>query len=192
MLSSGFKELIAPQAKVLNLIWLAFLFATLVYVAIAFLMAGPGDAGETVSVPPAETGTMPLNGMGLALMVVLGIGATYYQKTALGTATLKKKIPAEPVWPPVGSPMTTGRPGEPNSTFDALPDSEKRLAGLWPHYQTTLIVVWAMLEAMALVGLVLAIVQGEFLVVIPFAAAAGIMLFLKRPRPAGFFEGLSL
>ena len=55
-----------------------------------------------------------------------------------------------------------------------------------------MIVVWAMLEGMAVVGLVLTILQKDFRVMIPFALAAVLLLILKRPQPGKFFAGIKL
>jgi hypothetical protein len=73
-----------------------------------------------------------------------------------------------------------------------LPAAEQRLLSLWQHYQTTMIVVWAILESIAVVGLVLAIVQHDFWVVIPFASVAVLLMAMKRPRPAEFIEGIRI
>ena len=93
----------------------------------------------------------------------------------------------------MGSKGTGGPAGEGQGIFGNLSDSEKRLACLWPHYQTTTpIVVWAMREAIAVVGLVLAILQQDFRVVIPFAAAALILMLIKLPRPTRFFARIQV
>ena len=41
---------------------------------------------------------------------------------------------------------------------------------LFPHYQTTMIVSLAMREAIAIFGLVLAIMTGSFLVMVPWSS----------------------
>ena len=67
---------------------------------------------------------------------------------------------------------------------------EQRLLGLWQHYQVTMIVVWAMLESIIVVGLVLTILQRDFKVILPFALVTIVTMVWKRPRPAAFMGGV--
>ncbi len=177
MLSREFKSLITPRARTLVVIWGAILLSPVMYFLIAWFIFGQGEGAS------AEVGSgLPLNQIGMGLLVVLGIGATYYQRLALGPARLRAILDTEPVAPE----------GNDRDLFLELPPSEQRLFGLWPHYQTTMIIVWAILEAIAVVGLVLTILQRDFMVMIPFSAAAILLLALKRPSPAGFCEGIRI
>lgn len=192
MLSDGFKQLIAPQAKALNAIWFAFFISIFLYLGVAWMMFGQGDGAALGSPVSMAIGPFTMAQIGMALLFVLGLGATYYHRFALGTSVLRSKVPAEPAWPPPGSQANFDFGGQGTEIFGQLPESEQRLAGLWPHYLTTMVVVWATLEAIAIVGLILCIMRKDFMVVIPFAAAAALMLILKRPRPADFFANVRL
>lgn len=177
MLSSDFKALIAPRARALFVLWGAIMLAPVMYLVVAWFLygqaEGPGAAGKT---------DLPWNQIGMGLLVLLGIAATYYQRVALGSKRLEAIVEASPVAPG----------GKDQDLFSKLPPAEQRLLNLWQHYQTTMIVVWAILETIAVVGLVLTILQRDFLVIIPFALAAVILMVLKRPRPAEFMEGIRM
>lgn len=177
MLSRDFKALIAPRARALFVIWGAIMLAPLMYVVVAWFLFGQTE-GQGMG---AET-DLPWTQIGMGLLVLLGIAATYYQRVALGSGRLKAIVEAPPVAPG----------GKDQDLFEKLPSAEQRLLNLWQHYQTTMIVVWAILEAIAVVGLVLTILQRDFRVIIPFALAAIILMVLKRPRPAEFMEGIRM
>ena len=184
MLSTDFKILIAPKVRVLNMIWGAIAFAPVMYVGVAWFLFGQTAVAPSDTVPLEVGSGLPLTGIGLGLLLVLGFSATFYQKKSFSGNILAKKMAGDPVWPSTGS-KDCGR-----EIFLKLPEGEQRLAGLWPHYQTTMIVVWTMLESIAVVGLILTIMERDFRVVIPFAAAAVILMVMKMPRPARFFAGL--
>ena len=177
MLSPDFKIWVAPRARALLVIWGAILLAPVVYVVVAWFLFG---RGADFQVTPNSQ--LPWSQIGMGALLVLGLGASYYQQLALSPARLKAILSAEPVAPG----------GKERDLFEKLTPGEKRLAGLWQHYQTTLIVVWAILEGMAVVGLVLTILQKDFRVMIPFAVAAILLLILKRPQPGKFFAGVKL
>lgn len=192
MLSDGFKQLIASQAKALNAIWFAFFIAIFLYVGMAWMIFGQGEGAALDRPVDLAIGPFSMAQIGMGFLFVLGLGATYYHRFALGASVLRNKVPAEPSWPPPGSRSNFDLGGQGTEVFGQLPESEQRLAGLWPHYLTTMIVVWAMLEAIAIIGLILSIMGKDFKVVIPFAVAAILMLILKRPRPADFFAKVRL
>jgi hypothetical protein len=177
MLSTGFKTWIAPRARALLVIWGAILLAPIMYVVIAWFLFGRADDFQ---VP--QNSQLPWSQIGMGALLVLGMGASYYQRMALSPARVKAVLSVEPI-PPAGKDR---------DLFEMLTSGEKRLAGLWQHYQTTMIIVWAMLEGMAVVGLVLTILQKDFRVMIPFAIAAVLLLILKRPQPGKFFAGIKL
>jgi hypothetical protein len=192
MLSTEFRKLIAPQARVLNIIWGALAFASVFYVGVAWFMFGQVAAGDLDASGLPPVGRSNLNLIGAIALIMLGLGSTYYERKSFGSSVLKDRLARDPDWSLVGSQGTGGLAGEGRGIFENLSDSEKRLACLWPHYQTTMIVVWTMREAIAVVGLVLAILQRDFQVVIPFATAALILMLIKLPRPTRFFAGIQV
>ena len=60
---------------------------------------------------------------------------------------------------------------------------------LLPAYQTTMVITWAMREAVAVFGVVAAILTRQPAIAVPFAAVAFALLALARPRVVGFLEG---
>jgi len=192
MLSTEFRKLIAPQARVLNIIWGALVFASVFYVAIAWFMFGQAAAGDLDAGGMPPVGRSNLNLIGAMALIMLGLGSTYYERKSFGPSVLRDKLARDPDWSLAGPQGSGGMTGEGPGIFENLSDSEKRLACLWPHYQTTMIVVWAMREAIAVVGLVLAILQRDFRIVIPFAVAALILMLIKLPRPTRFFAGIQV
>jgi hypothetical protein len=70
MLSPGFRKLIAPRARALGVIWFAFLTATIIYVALAWIVFGQG--GEPAPAPAGEQGlgSSALTGLGMMMVVV--------------------------------------------------------------------------------------------------------------------------
>lgn len=72
----------------------------------------------------------------------------------------------------------------------SLPQSERVLLQYLPAYQSALIVLWAMREAIAILGVVLAILTRNFTIALPFAAAALVLVFMARPRAAEFIDGM--
>ena len=176
----------------LNIIWGAITFAPVLYVAVAWFMFGQAAAPDLDASEFPGIGRSNLNLIGAVTLLMLGLGSTYYERKFLGASVLGKKLAREPDWTTAGPQGTPGATGDGKRIFDNLSDSEKRLACLWPHYQTTMIVVWALREAIAVMGLVLAILQEDFRVVIPFAAAAVILMIVKLPRPTRFFAGIRI
>ena len=187
MLSADFKKLIAPQARILNIIWGALAFAPVFYVAVAWFIFGQGTAGDLEASGLPSVGRSNLNLIGAIVLVMLGLGSVYYERKSFGASVLKDKLARDPDWSLAGTQGVGGVTIGGQEIFEGLPDSEKRLASLWSHYQTTMIVVWSMREAIAIVGLILAILQQDFRVVVPFGVTALILMLIKLPRPTGFF-----
>jgi len=190
MLSADFKKLIAPQARVLNIIWGALAFATIFYVGIAWFMFGQGTPGDLDANGLPSVGRSNLNLIGAIVLILLGLGSVYYERKSFGASMLKDKLARDPDWSLAGSQGVGGTTVAGREIFENLSDSEKRMACLWSHYQTTMIVVWSMREAIAIVGLILTILQQDFRVVVPFGLAALILMLMKMPRPTRFFAGI--
>ena len=187
MLSTEFRKLIAPQARVLNIIWGALAFAPVFYVAVAWFMFGQGTAGDLDANGMPSVGHSNLNLIGAIVLVLLGLGSVYYERKSFGASVLKNKLARDPDWSLAGTQGVGGTTVGGREIFENLSDSEKRMACLWSHFQTTMIVVWSMREAIAIVGLILAILQQDFRVVVPFGVAALILMLIKLPRPTRFF-----
>ena len=71
---------------------------------------------------------------------------------------------------------------------DALDPAEQRLVALFPYYQTTTIVVLALRESVAVLGLILTIVTGDFWLYVPFGVAAVVLIGSQPPAVGSFME----
>lgn len=165
MLSAAFVRFISPPSQILNMIWLAMLTASIFYGAVAwFVTAGSEPAGGDFFVLQVALGS---------LSVVLVAGSFLYRRKALGEERLLGLL-------------TGSAPAVPDT--DDLDPVERRLAGLFPHYQTTNIVVMAMREAVGVLGLVLAIVSRDFWAFVPFGIVAVVSIAVQPPAVRSFME----
>ena len=120
MLSEDFRKVIAPQAKVLNIIWGAFSFATLIYAFIAWIMFGMNTSAALETLDLTHLGPLSLNQVGILVVVILGLAGTYYHRYALSPPVLRKKVPDQVVWPPEGSQNIFDSKGESTAAFERL------------------------------------------------------------------------
>jgi hypothetical protein len=75
-----------------------------------------------------------------------------------------------------------------DSTED-LQREEQRLLGLLPYIQNRMIIIWAVIEAAAIYGLLLVLMRFGYVTMLPFAAVALIGMILARPRLEQIMEG---
>ena len=164
MASSKFQAVAAPVARTMIIIWAAFLAAPFVYLVVGWILSRnprPEDAAQA----PVGVLTAAFLLVGTAL-----VAASFaLQRRALGDAALKA------VMGPGSSALLPPGAGD-------LEPVEQRLARLLPHYQTTLIKVLAMREALAILGLVLVVLTGNFLLMVPWAVAAVGLITTQPPR----------
>ncbi|MGD9548519.1 MAG: hypothetical protein AB7V45_13380 [Candidatus Krumholzibacteriia bacterium] len=190
MLSREFIRTVSPKAKVLNIIWGAFLAACVIYVFIAWIMfSQTGRAVETGTEPAELPAFLPLV---FAVFAIGALGASLVvERIMLAPTRLKDRIRQVPT---AAAVLATNRNplGQPSAEqvrlFEGLSDEEKRLVGLVEPFQTAHIVIWAMREGIVILGLVLAILQASFTAVLPFAAVGFVALLLKVPRLMPFYE----
>lgn len=160
----------APQARNLNIIWFAFLAAPFFYTFIGWVATRDGRP-----LAPAE---VPVGLLQVALLLtatVLTLGSFAYPRRMLADARLRTLL---------AGPF----PGQPPAGTADLEPVEQRLVLLFPHYQTTQIVSLAMREAIAIFGLVLAIVTGSFLMMVPWSVVAVGLISSQPPRPVEFLD----
>jgi hypothetical protein len=189
MLSQGFHQVLIPRAKVLNLLWGAFMAAPLFYVIVAWVLFGKSGSGETLLDDGLATGGTPLT---IASIVALGLLVTsvFVERIMLSSDGLACKAKGTPNISDVFPTNNSTSKSDPKleMAYESLSEPEKRLAAMGAQYQTAMIVVWAMREGVVVVGLVLALSLSSFTTVLPFAGAALVGLGLKAPRPISFFE----
>lgn len=166
MLSDSFKQVILSPARTLNLIWFAFLSAPVFYAAVAWFVTA-GDASKT-----GDFGSIRLI---LGVVAVVSLAVSYFvRRQALADAKLEECL---------GNPPARDLPGS-----EDLDPTEQRLATLFPHYQTTTIIVLAIRESAAVIGLILTILTGEFWLYVPFGVAAAVTLASQPPAVGSFME----
>ena len=164
MLSDHFKRIITPPARTLNIIWLAFMSAPFLYAGVAWFVTTGAEPKE------ADTGTLRL---GLGVLAVVSVVASYlYRKRALGEAAIDRRLAEPPV---------NALPGS-----DDLEPIEQRLAGIFPYYQTTTIIILALRESVAVLGLILTILTGDFWQYVPFGLAAAAIIASQPPSVGSF------
>jgi len=176
MLSQSMRAYLGVQARNLTLIWIALQAAAAIYYIIARLMAqnwAPEDR--------PEIGFAYLFYVWAALMAVASL---LYQRWAFSDARLAKAVRE-------GGPKTVSPAAVMMSRaagHGELDERDKRLAGVYIHLQNSYIITWAFQEAVALVGLVMAIVTRDASNVVLFNLAAVGLLFTTRPAPLPFME----
>ena len=171
MPSSGFNAVIAPRARNLNVIWFAFLAAPFLYTIVGWVATRGGRPATGIDVPVGL-----LQVVLLLAATVLTLASYVYPRRALAEARLRRLL---------AGPF----PGQPPAGMADLEPVEQRLVLLFPHYQTTQIVSLAMREAIAIFGLVLAIVTGSFLMMVPWSIVAVGLISSQPPRSAEFLAG---
>jgi hypothetical protein len=186
MLSSELKKLVIAPARNMILIWSAIMAATLIYVVVVwFLFRGTKSA-----VDAASDSQLLMVGIGIAGLLS-AIASVVLEKIFLSENKIMKQLDQKPDAATALRSQTLGSEvasGEKSALFERLSGTEQRLVGLLPLYQTAMIVIWAMRESIAIWGVVLAILLERFLVVVPFAAVALVLVAIKPPRPAAFLE----
>lgn len=178
MLSRELLQAVAPRARTLNLIWGAFLAATVIYVAlIAFVVTRPA-AGEAAAGPRLDARLATAALTGLALLAAAG--SLVLPRTLLAPGKLARgTISGSGASPTAAETAATPK----------LAPSERELLKLLPAYQASLIMSWALRESVAVFGVILAILTARSAAVVPFALVALALLALERPRVVAFLEG---
>jgi F0F1-type ATP synthase membrane subunit c/vacuolar-type H+-ATPase subunit K len=136
----------ATRARILTILWLAFLTAVGLYAVVLFFILSSNEAA------PAQTAEA-LRQAFLTVGAVLAVACLWWRRRFASPAA----APAVP------------RPTD---------VSEKNTMG---ETIRRCVVAWAMADAIAVLGLVLAILSREVDDFLPFAAAAVVVLYLNRP-----------
>jgi len=190
MLSPEFHQAMAPKTKILNLIWGAFTVACVVYVAVAWYILE--QSGSSAAAMGQSEQPDPMLGMVFKVvafsMLLASIAAERLLLAPSKLAALLKSAPEAATVFATNQVSPTSPSAEQARLFESLPEAEQRLAGLGGVYQTSRIVVWALREGVVVLGLVLAIMESSFPVILPFAAVGFITMLIKVPRPVSFYE----
>ncbi|MBK8167546.1 MAG: hypothetical protein IPK64_16500 [bacterium] len=177
MLSRELQKAVAPRARTLNVLWGAFLAATVFYVGVA--MFAIGDAEPTAGATEPAVDPWILTAV-LAMAAAVAAAGSFLVPRLLLPAQGKPRLKID------GSRQKAT--AAETAAAAHLPESERALLGLLPAYQVTMVVTWALRESVAVFGVIAAVVTRQPASVVPFAVAAFALLALARPRAAGYLE----
>ena len=175
MLSRDLRLAIARTERILWVIWLALLSAIVIYVALAFFIGGQGEALVAADQLRILNLILPV------IAVAIVAAALLWHRIALSEASTARRMkPAE---------VRGGRGGRGDSST-GLSEIEQRLLSLAPHYLNVMIVTWALIEALCLMGLVLVFLLRGPLLILPYAGVSIVLMVIMRPDLAGTLERL--
>ena len=160
-------------------IWLGLIVACFVYVAAAYLVIDR-PVGDQVD----GRGWALLDVIFPVVAVALAGGGLLYQRAALSEAALVEQLTRATQIS--ASQVIASGAEEADARPRVQPTAEQRLLDLIPLYQTVKIVTWALLEAICVLGLVMAFLRGTPLTALPYAGVAVVLLVLTRPDLTGF------
>ena len=175
MLSNPLRAFLGTNVKIMIVIWIAFQVAAAVYYLVVRLVG----AGWT-EMDRAETGIAPVF---YAVAAVTALVSILYQRWAFTDARLGASLDRDALSDSPRGAVLQGRPG-----FADLDETDRRLVNVFAYVQTSYVVVWAMQEAVAIYGLVMAFVIRDTSNVVLFNLAALALLISTRPAPAPLLE----
>ena len=184
MLSTVLNDAIKPRQRLLTTMWGAFMAATVIYVFVSWMVTrNPTAATAGATATPLDRNLV--SAVLAVLSVALAAASYVYPRYAFSAGRLVQA-------PRRGAGLGNARdPGAIEAQAAAhLPESERALLKYLPAYQSTLIVVWAMREAIAVLGVILALLTREFTIALPFAGAALVLLAMARPQTAAFLDSM--
>jgi len=174
MISPRVKQTLENQNRVLTVIWGSFLTAALLYIAVGYLVATRDPAA------PARGGSFALTvGLVVAAVVLVVAGRLLLQRRLARADRGAASMIAS------GRIMTPGSAPPPGGELEP---AEREVLGLAAYYQTTLIIVWACYEAVAVLGLVGTILDLDVRPVVVGAVAAVALIGTTRPQLEDFLQ----
>ncbi|MBU1676551.1 hypothetical protein KKA85_12320 [bacterium] len=175
MLSNPLRTYLQSNVKVLYVIWIAFQVAAALYYLIARVMGQNWPPEDRV-----EIGYAPVFYICAAL---LAVPSFLYQRRAFSEAKLSGSLTVEPN----PNSLTTVAQAR-NDAYAALGEADRSLVKSFAYVQTSYIVTWAQQEAIAILGLMLAILTRDTTNTVLFNLVAIALLFVTRPTPLPLLE----
>jgi len=167
----------------MTIIWGAFISATVIYLFLAWFMFGQGTVQTVPDAAAEPTVFRPVFGVVGFFLVVASI---FVERRWFSGKAIMEKLSGAPAFAQVNP--QGGSTGPSREVFERLSESEQKLVCLVPYFQTGMIIIWAMRESVAILGLVLVILEKDFLVAIPFTMGAALLIAIKAPRPVAFLK----
>lgn len=175
MPSETLKRVLRPRVFVMKLLWAAMTFTILLYVGLAYFLNAQGQPPQPVD-----------NSLKIALYLIAGAIAVLsllLRSRMLSEGHIYDKLKEEVDPQGLATDRETGQIDQERlQTIKKLTPLEMKVIGLSGMYFTALIMSLAMNEAVALFGMLLAILEQRVEPVIPFAAAALALNLLIFPR----------
>lgn len=175
MPSETLKRVLKPRVFVMRLLWAMMTFTILVFVGFAYFLNLQGQS-------PQPAG----NSLKMALYLIAGAIAALsllLRSRMLSEGHIYDKLKEEVDPHGLATNRETGQIDQGRlQTIKGLTPLEMKAVGLSGMYFTALILSLAMNEAVAMFGMLLAILEQRFEPVIPFAAAALALNLLVFPR----------
>lgn len=175
MPSETLKRVLRPRVFVMKLLWAAMTFTILLFVGLGYFLSAQGQSPRPVE-----------NSLKMALYLIAGAIAALsllLRSRMLSEGHIYDKLKEEVDPQGLATNRETGQIDQERlQTIKKLTPLEMKVIGLSGNYFTALILSLAMNEAIAMFGMLLAILEGRLEPIIPFAAAALALNLLVFPR----------
>lgn len=160
----------AKQAVFLNIIWMALVAALFVYGAMLFILVNDftGDGSVMSGAETLSSTVTSVATLGLATVSMLNLWLAHeVRRRMLSGPYVRKSI-------------------EENGGSLSRLSQEEAAKVIMPKYFMTMIILWAIVESIALFGFVIGLLTRDFSVAIPFILAAAVAMFYYRPSARAF------
>ena len=181
MPSETLKQVLMPRILVMNILWFALTLTILLYVALAYVLNSKGQPAQ-----PFE------NSLRTALYLIaasIGVLSLLLRSRSLSEGHVYDKLKEEVDPQALATNRETGEIDQERlKIIKSLTPLEVKVAGLSGMYFTAMLISLAMNEAVALFGLLLAILERRPEPVIPFAVAGLALNLIIFPRFSQFVD----
>jgi hypothetical protein len=179
--SETLKRVLRPRILVMNILWFALTLTILLYVGLAYFLNPEGQSAQPVE-----------NSLRLALYLIAGSTAVLsllLRSRSLSEGRIYDKLKEEVDPQALATNSETGEIDQERlKIIKSLTPLEMKAAGLSGMYFTTMLISLAMNEAVALFGMLLAVLERRPEPVIPFAVAGLALNLLIFPRFTQFID----
>lgn len=167
----------------LRVLWVAYTLSIPLFVAVLFLMMGLGADTDWSSVSTL---------IGLGAGGAVAVAALLYRRRRFSEASLRELLAPEPDIDEMSKDSEYGVVDEERKAeFAQLSPDELRVVAAFHGLQVPFLVSLGINEVVFLVGFVVAYLIRDFMLVVPFAAAALLLNGIAAPRVGRWAERLS-
>jgi len=181
MLSDELRQAIKGDVLRHRLLWVASISSIAIYCVVAAIVAQQGGEGRNVT----DMVRWALMAAGAGMLV----GAFCVRHVLLSPARVRTVLEAPPDIEEMARNPNTGQiQQERLALLQQLSEEDARLCGLAAACLKPYLLMLAMVDACAIIGLVLAILQRDLNAILPFAVAAGAVSVVHFPNLDGLLE----